>query len=110
MKQYVIDQLRPNDHEKIRSFLEKNFGPARVKGIYWIPLEESLLTRVQAEHSSCGPFYFAVELESHRMSCEFLIRPLTRVHCSCIGYADRPQQSWIIRFADELLDRLGILV
>ena len=44
MKQYVIDELRPEDHKKIKAYLEENFGPASVAGIYWIPLAEDMLS------------------------------------------------------------------
>ena len=32
MKQYVIDELRPADHKKIKAYLDENFGPSEEKG------------------------------------------------------------------------------
>ena len=108
MKQYVIDELRPEDHQKIKAYLEENFGPAGVAGIYWIPLTEDMLSEIQAEHTQCQPFYFVVELEPNRMACEFLIRTRTRLRCGCIHYATERQRNWIIRVSDSIFEKLAI--
>jgi len=63
MKQYVVDQLRPADYEAVKAYLDENFESSSVEGIYWIPLDQGILTEVQAEHTECQPFYFAVDLE-----------------------------------------------
>jgi hypothetical protein len=108
MKQYVIDQLRPTDFEAVKAYLDENFESSDVGGIYWIPLEEDILTDVQAEHTECRPFYFAVDLEQNYMSSEFLVRTKNTMRCTCMGYATEKQRNWIIRFADALFDKLEI--
>ena len=108
MKQYVIDELRPDDYKKIKDYLEEHFGPSTVDGIYWIPLDEDLLSEVQAEHAECRPFYFAIDLEPNLMACEFLIRTRTKVRCSCIRYATERQRNWIVQFADTVFENLMI--
>jgi hypothetical protein len=110
MKQYHIDQLRPSDHEKIKAYLTERFGPSRVEGLFWVPLDDRLLDAVQAAHKECQPFYFAVELEPTAVSFELLIRTLTRVRCDCIHYANAEQRESIIRFADAMFETLRILV
>lgn len=110
MKQYVIDELRPADHEKIRSYLDQNFGSSGIEGVYWIPLDREILTRVQVEHEECQPFYFAIDLEPSLVACELLVRTRNRVRCDCIGYATEDQLAWIIQFVDRILDELAIIV
>ena len=110
MKQYVIDQLRPADYEAVKAYLDENYSSSIVKGIYWIPLDQSMLTELQAEHTECQPFYFAVDLEQNFMASELLIRTQNKMRCSCMSYADEKQRNWIIQFADAIFDRLNIKI
>ncbi|MCP4111773.1 MAG: hypothetical protein GY749_40655 [Desulfobacteraceae bacterium] len=109
MKQYVIDELRIQDYEKIRDYLDNNFTPSDVGGIYWIPIDQDILTNEQAEHTECQPFYFAVDLEQNLMACELLVRSKSRMKCSCIGYATENQRNWFVRFIDAMFERLEII-
>ncbi|QTA85243.1 hypothetical protein [Desulfonema magnum] len=109
MKQYVIDELRIKDYEKIKAYLEMNFGSSQMGGIYWIPLDENIFTDVQAEHKQCQPFYFAVELEPDRMVCELLVRTQNRIRCDCINYATESQRNWLIRLVEDIFDQLEII-
>ena len=109
MKQYVIDELRPDDNKKLKAYLDENFNSSNIDGIYWIPLEHENLTVVQAEHTECQPFYFAIELKLDIMACELLIRTKNRVRCDCISYATKKQLSWLIKFVDGIFDKLEIL-
>jgi hypothetical protein len=108
MKQYVIDELRPADYEKLKSSLDERFGPPDLGGVYWIPLEQKHLSDTQSSHGDCQPFYFAVELQERSMACELLVRTRERVRCSCIAYATRPQRNWVIQMLDDILDELNI--
>ncbi len=110
MKQYVIDELRPEDYEKVKAYLDEHFGNSGVAGLYWIPLEPELLGSIQAEHSECQPHYFAIELLESRIACELLVRTRNRIHCACICYADTRQRSWIMDCLDAILARLGISI
>jgi len=110
MKQYVIDQLRPADYEAVKAYLDKNYSSSIVEGIYWIPLDQSMLTELQAEHTECQPFYFAVDLEQNFMASELLIRTQNKMRCSCMSYADEKQRNWIIQFADAIFYRLEIKI
>jgi hypothetical protein len=108
MKQYVIDELRPDDYTKLKDYLEKQFGPSTVNGIYWIPLDPDLFSDVQVEHAECQPFFFAIDLEPNLMSCELLIRTRNKIRCNCIHYATEKQRNWIIRFSDAIFEKLMI--
>ncbi len=108
MKQYVIDQLREEDYEHIRDFLEKNGEKTVFDEIYWIDLPKDLYSSSQLEHAGCHTFYFAVNLTRNRVSFELLIRSRQTMRCSCIGYATKEQRDYIIEYADTILSRLGI--
>ncbi len=110
MKQYVIDELTPKDHEEIKVYLEENYRASDMDGIYWIPLEQDILTQIQKEHTDCQPFYFAVELEPNLIAFEMLIRTQKRMRCSCMGYATENQRNWLIGLADSIFDQLGIKI
>jgi hypothetical protein len=110
MKQYVVDQLRYPDFEKLKACLDQTWGPAELGGIYWIRLEEGLLTPVQAEHRECQPLVAALELQETRLSLELLVRTRSRIRCSCIAYADDRQRSWLIGVVDRMLAQLEISV
>ena len=109
MKQYRIDELRADDYQKLRDYLDEAYGPSRVEGLYWVPLQQNLLNKVQAAHIKCQPFYFAVELQPTSISFELLIRTTNRVRCDCIDYANPAQRENIIYFADKLFEKLKIL-
>jgi hypothetical protein len=109
MKQYRIDELRPNDYEKIKGYLEEHFGPSQMEGVYWVPVDPDLLDEVQCVHIDCQPFYFGVVLEPTVIAFELLIRTRNRIRCDCIHYANEAQRERIIQFADSIFERLKIL-
>ncbi len=108
MKQYVIDELRPADYKALKTYLDGQYGPSAVDGIYWIPVAAEILTDIQSEHTDCQPLHFAVDLDDKRLSCEFLVRSINRVRCECIEYATENQREWLIRLIDNIFDRLQI--
>jgi len=110
MKQYVIDELRPEDFIRIKDYLNKNFLPSGVTGVYWIPIDQNNLTDVQLEHTACQPYYFALDLEANLIACEFLVRSEKRIKCDCIGYATEKQRNWIIGVIDDMFDSLKIKI
>jgi hypothetical protein len=110
MKQYVIDQLREDDYEKVLELLELKADKTAIEGMYWVNLPERLYSPVQREHVQCQPHYFAVSLDYRRVSFELLVRSRQIIRCHCIGYATPEQRDFILRFADDMLDQLGILI
>jgi hypothetical protein len=110
MKQYVIDQLREDDYEKVRRLLELKADKTAIEGMYWVNLPERLYTSVQREHVQCQPHYFAVNLDCRRVSFELLVRSRQIIRCNCICYATPEQRDFILHYADDLFDQLGILI
>jgi len=108
MKQYVIDQLRPSDFKKLKTYLGQHFNGSAVEGIYWIPLGSELFNGLQQQHRQCQPFYFAMELEEQCLACEFLVRTQHRVRCGCMSYADSSQRTWLMDLVDNILAELDI--
>jgi hypothetical protein len=108
MKQYVIDELRPDDHRKLKEHLDAKYATAGFDGLYWIPLDEQMLEAVQKEHSDCQPFYFALELFSDRLACELLVRTNQRSRCRCIQYASERQRQWLMQAVDSIFSTLEI--
>ena len=108
MKQYVIDELRPEDHRVLKEYLNKEFGQDTMDGIYWITVDSGLLTPIQAQHENCRPHYLALELEPGRLACELLVRTKSRMRCDCIRYATESQRNWLIDLIDNIFDRLKI--
>ena len=108
MKQYVIDELRPADYNKLKTYLDERYGPPAMDGIYWIPVVADILTEIQSGHTECRPQYFAIDLDDNRLACELLVRSKNRMRCDCIHYATENQRNWLIGEIDNIFERLQI--
>jgi hypothetical protein len=108
MKQFVIDELRPTDYERLKKLLDKNYHVSAIEGIYWLPVAPEVLSGIQTKHKDCQPFYFAVDLEPDRIIIELLVRTKNRLKCACIGYATESQCTWLIRQVDDIFAQLEI--
>jgi hypothetical protein len=109
MKQYVIDEIRPQDYKKINHYLDENYGNAGMEGLYWVPVEQTMLSDVQKAHTACAPFFMAMELGPDRLAAELLVRTRSRVRCDCIHYADQRQRDWLIQVVDAIFEKLEII-
>jgi hypothetical protein len=109
MKQYVIDELRLQDYEKVKGYLDETFGDSGVDGLYWMPLDASVLSDAQQAHGDCAPFFIALELGQDRLAAEMLIRTRSRVRCDCIHYADERQRNWLVQTVDAIFEKLEIV-
>jgi hypothetical protein len=109
MKQYVIDELRLGDYQKIKGYLDEYFGPADMGEIYWIPLEASLYSKDQCGHIGCHPLYLMIHLKPASLVAELLVRTRNRIRCDCIRYASEEQLIWLISFVDSIFSRLDII-
>lgn len=108
MKQFVVDQLHPQETEKIRDALTGLFGEPAFDGVFWVPLDPEIMNPVQREHAGCHPLVFAVDVGEDRVSAELLIRTLSRMRCDCMGMADERQILFILDFFDRILREAGI--
>jgi hypothetical protein len=109
MKQYVIDTLRPEDHRKLKAYLDANYAVAGFEDLYWLPIDGRLYTEIQKSHLDCHPLYFALELFPERLACELLVRTNNRIRCDCIHYATAEQRNWLIAVVDAFFNDLGII-
>ena len=120
MKQYVVDELRLEDYEKIKRFFADNSGTsfqdafriksASVEGVYWLELPHELLNETQAAHEDCQPFNFAIELEEDSLSCGLLVRAASNIRCHCIEYANTTQRNWLINIIDSIMEQNEIVI
>ena len=110
MKQFVIDELRPADYEKLKTYLDDTFGAGDVDGLYWLRIEKDVFSDIQKDHQECQPFYFALDLESDRVVFELLVRTKSRIRCACMAYATEAQCTWLMREMDKMFSELGITV
>jgi len=109
MKQYVIDEIRLQDYGKIKAYLDDTLDQSGMEGLYWLPVDASILSEVQKAHTECAPFFMALELGEDRLAGELLIRTRKRVRCDCIHYADNRQRDWLIRTVDAIFEKLEIV-
>lgn len=110
MKQYVIDELRLEDYQKIEQYLDDHCRSASIKGVYWLELPTDLLTETQASHESCQPFNFSLELEEDSIACGLLVRASSNIRCHCISYATVEQRNWLIDTIDSIMEQNKIII
>jgi hypothetical protein len=109
MRQYVIDDIRTEDYEKLKKLLDETVGNSGVEGIYWIQMPVDVLTPVQESHLECQPYYFAIELATDRISAELLVLSRQNMRCPCMGIATEKQRNRIIDFVEKLLSDSEII-
>jgi hypothetical protein len=110
MKQYVIDGLRPQDHDRLKAYLDEHALAAGIVGIYWLPIDASVLTPVQTNHRDCAPHVFALKLEQNALACELLVRTRKHIRCDCMAYANENQRNWLMDLTDAVLEKLAIRI
>jgi hypothetical protein len=110
MKQYVIDELRLEDYEKVKDYLERFCKTAGLEGVYWLDIPDELLTEPQKAHDGCKPFRFGLELEENRISCGLLVRAASNIRCHCIAYANAAQRDWLIDTLDSMMEKIGVII
>ena len=108
MRQYLLDEISRGDIPRIRAYLNEHALAAGLEDIWWVDLNEDLLSSEQFKHQDCRPFRFAVEVGENFVRFEFLIRSRQTMRCSCIGYATRVQRDFILAFADRLVEDLTL--
>lgn len=110
MKQYVVDGLRYEDYQKLKSYLDQYLIASPINGVYWLELEPGILLPVQKDHTGCRPHVFALMLEETGLSCEFLVRIQRKIKCDCMAYATREQRNWLMDQVDAILEKLDIRI
>lgn len=110
MKQYVIDEFRFEDHEKVKAYLDEHCIAAALSGVYWMTLPEELLTDLQRSHVDCHPYFFGLELDEQALSCGLLVRSSKNIRCHCIAYANAKQLAWLVDSLDSMMEKIGVIV
>jgi hypothetical protein len=110
MKQYLIDGLRFQDYQKLKTYLDEYLKSSVLGGVYWLELDSALLTPIQKKHEGCYPHVFALTLEETYLACEFLVRTEKKIKCDCMAYATKEQRDWLIDQADAILEKLEIRI
>ncbi len=110
MKQYVIDGLRLEDYQKLKAYLDRYLISSPIGGVYWLKLDQDILTPVQKNHANCQPHVFALMLEESYLSIEFLVRVEKKIKCDCMDYATKEQLNWLIDQVDAILEKLDIRI
>lgn len=103
MRQFVIDELSPMEHDNIDSYLKRTLKQGPMIGLYWIELTSDLLSEAQIGHEEHGPFYMAVEVTRSGVKFELLVRSQSNLHCSCIAHATPVQRQFVLDFIDKML-------
>lgn len=104
MRQYLIDEISFLERDNLDSYLKRTLKPAALEGVFFLEIPGDLLGESQQGHDDCGPFYCSVILEETSIRIEFLIRSATNMHCSCIAQATPSQRTYILDFADRMLE------
>lgn len=108
MRQFLIDELRPQEVERIRGYLHRHCEGSELDQLFWLRIPDDLISEAQAGHVQCAPFYFAVELGRNWVKLELLVRTRSRLRCSCIRYASPEQREFLLHFADAMVEELQI--
>ena len=109
MRSYMIDEMLPEQVERLSVHLQKTAGPGPMQGIVWFELPPNLLTSRQQDHlSSCGPFILSLEAGSTWIKLELLVRARQTFRCDCIGFATPDQRAYGICLVDTAVRELGL--
>ncbi len=108
MQQYVIDQLRESEIERIKGFLEKNAEKSELDNLFWLQIPDDLLSSIQCEHRDCWPFCAGIEVTDDAVIFEMLVRSRKKIRCKCIGYATQQQRQFILNFCDKMLSETEV--
>jgi hypothetical protein len=104
MRQLVIDELSPMEHDNIDSYLKRTVQQGPMVGLYWLALPPDLLSDAQLGHEDHGPFYFAIELTRDGVKFELLVRSQSNLHCTCIAHANPAQRQFMLDFIDRMVE------
>lgn len=111
MRAYTVDELSPEDVEKIEEALARKGWTGSIKGMYYIPVPDDRLGPEQREHAqSCGPFFLPLETGDGWVRLEMLVRSRQILRCSCVAYACRELREHMIDLVDGLIRELDIAV
>jgi hypothetical protein len=108
MRYYLIDEISVTDIELLAGFLRDNATASGLNKVFWVKIPEDCLNETQCSHTDCCPYFFALELGADYLKAEFFVRTLKGFNCMCTGFPDDAQARFIMRFVDEMINKLKI--
>ncbi len=108
MRQYVVDQLTPEEQKRIKDYLDKYCESAGLDGMYWLHIPKDICSKLQKQHKECQPHCVGIELRRRDVRFEFLVRSRNKIRCKCISYANKEQRDYIVDFIEDMLKKNGI--
>jgi len=103
MRQYFIDEISFLERDNIEHYLNRTLKHGPIEGVFWLEVPPDLYGPAQHGHEQCAPFYFSIVLEENSLRCEFLVRSVDNLHCTCIAWATPAQREFVLDYADRLL-------
>ena len=108
MKQYVIDDIRPLEMARLKTWCAANLAPACFDNVFWLVLADAVLTPLQTAHAACRPHYLSLTLEAERAEIDLAVRTKRTLHCECMGYVTPAQFAWLDAWVDATFAGLRI--
>lgn len=108
MRQFLVDEIPRRLMEEIDAYLKERVVPSGLDKVYWLELPPDLLSPLQRDHPHCGPHYLAIELGKDFVKFEFLVRSRQRLRCDCVHYATPVQETFLLNFAQTLIQALDL--
>lgn len=110
MKQYVIDDLRAPEMERLFAWCSANLAKSCFNDVFWLNLDESVLNATQKAHNECRPFYVSVFLDydAGRLVVDLVARTARSMHCECAGFLEPAQLVWLDNFVSAVFNSLNI--
>ncbi len=108
MRQLLIDEIPRRQMEEIEVYLKEKTVSSAMERIFWLEIPERLLSPVQEGHKTCGPHYLAIETGKDFIKLEFLVRCRERLRCDCVQYATPRQETYLMDFAQALIQALDL--
>ena len=88
MEEEIIIPCSPTQKTELKKYLEQLEFTSSIPDLYWLPVPEEMLSKLQMEHlDSCGPYALALDTEGEEMVLETLVRAQNQLHCECIAFA-----------------------
>ena len=104
MRAYLVDELDPTTVTHIGEQLTEMGFASDIEKLYWLPLEEDMLTPVQRKHAeSCGPHCMALELLDSGVRLELLVRAKGIMRCECVSYTTPEAEHHMMKQLDQLI-------
>ncbi len=111
MRSYFIEGLDESELKKVESLLTEMQLQGSMPGLFWLPIPSSMHTPLQEEHAKeCGPYVMGFEIQHNAVQLELLVRAQNALHCACVGYASPELQMHMMRYVEELLEKLSIRI